>query len=71
MNFTISYDPLRRMLVSRGIKQIDLVRNGIITTTVLKKLRNDEPVSLNVLGKICTALGINAADVVEFKELGV
>ena len=44
-------------------------KNGIITSTTLKKIRCGDPVSLNVLGKICVGLGVGPEAVVEFKTL--
>ena len=44
-------------------------KNGIITSTTLKKIRCGEPVSLNVIGKICVGLGVGPEAVVEFKTL--
>ena len=44
-------------------------KNGIITSTTLKKIRCGDPVSLNVIGKICVGLGVGVEDVVEFKTL--
>ena len=70
LSFTISYDPLWRTLATRRIHKIDLVKNGIITGNTLKRMRNCEPVSLNVIGNICVGLGVGVQDVVEFKVLG-
>ena len=39
------------------------------TSTTLKKIRCGDPVSLNVIGKICIGLGVSVEDVVEFKTL--
>ena len=67
--FTISYEPLWRTLSTMNLKKIDLVKYGIITSTTLKKIRCGDPVSLNVIGKICIGLGVSVEDVVEFKTL--
>lgn len=69
MTFMISYDPLWATLRSRGLKHIDLVRNGFVTASALKKLQKGEPVSLNVVGSICTGLDVGLENVVEFKIL--
>ena len=69
MTFMISYDPLWATLKSRGLKHIDLVRQNIITPSALKKLQKGEPVRLNVVGSICTNLGVGPEDVVTFKTL--
>ena len=66
MPFTISYEPLWRTLSSRKMKKIDLVKKGLISAASLKKLQNHEPVSLNVIGRICIGLGVEVGDVVEF-----
>ena len=68
MPFTISYEPLWRTLQSRDMKKIDLVRGGFVTSSALKKLQNHEPVSLNVIGRICIGLGVEVGDVVEFLD---
>ena len=67
--FTISYEPLWRTLSTMNLKKIDLVKKGIITSTTLKKIRCGDPVSLNVIGKICVGLGVGPEAVVEFKTL--
>ena len=54
---------------SAGLNSYDLVKNGIITSTTLKKIRCGDPVSLNVIGKICVGLGVGPEAVVEFKTL--
>ena len=69
MTFTISYEQLWRTLSAMNLKKIDLVKKGLISAAALKKLQNHEPVSLNVLGKICIGLGVGIEDVVEFKIL--
>ena len=69
MTFTISYEPLWTTLRSRGLHKIDLVKQGIVTASTLKKLQKGEPVSLNVLGNICVGLGIGPEDMVQFKLL--
>ena len=67
--FTISYEPLWRTLSTMNLKKIDLVKNGIITQSALTKIQRGDPVSLNVIGKICVGLGVGPEAVVEFKTL--
>ena len=66
MSFTISYDPLWATLKAQGLHKIDLVRKGLVSSSALKKMKNCEPVSLNVVGTICVELGISIDSVVTF-----
>ena len=63
----ISYDPLWETLRKRDMKK--LVLKKIISPAAMKKLQNVEPVSLNVLMKICEYLDAPIEDVVQFKEV--
>lgn len=63
----ISYDPLWDTLRKRNMKKLAL--REIISPAAMKKLQNVEPVSLNVLMKICEFLDVPIEDVVQFKRI--
>lgn len=61
----ISYEPLWHTLKARGMKKLEL--KTVISSAALKKLQHDEPVSLNMLMKLCETLDVPIQDVVEFR----
>ena len=63
----LSYDPLWETLTTRGMKKVNL--QSIISSAILKKLQNNEPVSLNVLMKLCETLDTSIDRVVSFRNL--
>lgn len=61
----ISYNKLWKLLIDRKIKKSDLKEMTGIGSTTLTKLNNDEPVSMDVMIKICLALKCNIGDVMD------
>ena len=49
------------------MKKVDLT--AVISSAALKKLQNHEPVSLNVLMRICEALDVPIENIVEFYNI--
>jgi len=65
----ISYTPLFKTLLDKGIKnKTDLIKIASISSGTLAKLSKDQEVSMTILVKICTALNVELADVVEITE---
>ena len=61
----ISYNKLWKRLIDLDIKKKDFkVMTGVGSTT-MSKLNNNEPVSMNVMVKICIALNCNIGDVMD------
>ena len=63
----ISYEPLWATLARRNMKKIELTET--ISSAALQKLKNNEPVSLNTIMKICGALDVPIEKVVEFRHV--
>lgn len=61
----ISYNKLWKLLIDRKISKADLRRAAGLTPNTLTKLNRDEEVTLETLGKICGALGVNVGDIVD------
>ena len=62
----ISYNKLWKLLIDRKMSAAELRKQVCIAPNTLTKLRHDEPVTLEVLGRICEKLGVNIGDVMEF-----
>lgn len=61
----ISYNKLWKLLIDRKMSKADLRRAAGLTPNTLTKLNRDEEVTLETLGKICGALGVNVGDIVD------
>lgn len=61
----ISYNRLWKLLIDRKMKRTDLVSGAGISTSALSKMGKDEPVSLEIIEKICKYLECNIEQVVE------
>ena len=61
----VSYVKLWKKLIDLGMKKIDLKEQTGIGSTTLTKLNNNEPVSMDVMIKICEALHCNIGEVMD------
>lgn len=61
----ISYIKLWKLLLDKRLKKTDLLSLADISTTTLAKLSKDQPVSMEVMGRICNALSCDIGDVME------
>ena len=50
------------------MKKTDLIREAKISSNVLAKMGKEESVSLESIGKICSLLGCNVDDILEFQS---
>ena len=64
----ISYNKLWKLLIDKGIKKTELKTLAGVSTNVIAKLGKNDPVSMETLTKICTALNCDIADIVEIKS---
>ena len=61
-----SYRPLFETLESLGISKASLALGAKLAPATLAKFGNDEPVSLEVIGRVCAFLGVTPDKVVTF-----
>lgn len=61
----ISYKKLWKLLIDKEMSAVELREKTGIAPNTMTKLRRDEEVSLTVLIKICTALGVNIGDIMD------
>jgi DNA-binding Xre family transcriptional regulator len=64
----ISYEPLMHLLIKKGLKKTDLLTLVNITTNTLAKFSKGEQVGLDVIERICKALGCQPGDIYVFTE---
>ena len=62
----VSYNRLWKLLIDRKLMKKDLTALAGISTNAMAKMGNEENVSTEVLGKICTVLDCRIEDIVEF-----
>lgn len=62
-----SYNPLWKLLIDKGIKKTELRDMISMGTGTLAKLSKNEPVSMDIIEKICLVLDCRIEDVVEIK----
>ncbi|WP_068505799.1 helix-turn-helix domain-containing protein [Paenibacillus kribbensis] len=61
----ISYKPFQKLLIDREIKKQNLLKITGISSATMAKLNTNEYVSLEVIDKLCTALGCQPGDLLE------
>ncbi len=61
----ISYSKLWKRLIDLKMKKSELKEITGVGSTTMTKLNNDEPVSMDVMIKICLALKCNIGDVMD------
>ena len=62
---TISYKKLWKLLIDKDMKKGDLQKAAGISWASVTKRSKGEPVSMEVLVKICTALNCNIGDMMD------
>lgn len=65
---SVSYKKLWKILIDKEMKKKDLQLAAEVSWASITKLSKGETVSMEVLRKICKALGCNIGDVMEFVE---
>ena len=65
-----SYNRLWKMLIDKHMTKTEMRKLAGISTNVLAKMGKDEPVAMDTLAKIATALQCGLDDIVEIKEGG-
>lgn len=64
----VSYKKLWKLLIDRDMKKKDLQKDAGISPSSIAKLSKNENVSMNVLIKVCTALGVDFGDIMELVQ---
>lgn len=61
-----SYKKLWILLINRNMKRTEMMKQAGISSVALAKMGKDEPVTMEVLGKICKTLNCQVEDLVEY-----
>ena len=64
----ISYKPLWHMLIEKEIKKLELRDLVGMSNSTLAKLGKNEPVSMEIIEKICLKLNCKIEDIVEITK---
>jgi len=62
----ISYNPLRILLIKKGLKKTDLVKMAKLSPTTVAKLSKNKSIDGSTLERICNALQCQPGDVIEY-----
>ena len=62
----VSYDKLWKLLVDKKMSKADLRKVADISPNTLTRMRKDEPVTLDLLSRICKALDVDFGDIVSY-----
>lgn len=62
---SISYNKLWKLLIDKGMLKKDLMATTKITASTMAKMGKNEPVSLEVLVRICKVLECNIGDIMD------
>ena len=62
----VRYKRLWKLLIDRDMKKKDLQAAAGISPSSISKLSKNEYVSMDILVKVCTALGVDFKDIMEF-----
>ncbi len=64
-----SYNKLWKLLIDMNMSKTEMRVKSGISTNMLAKMGKQEPVSMEVLAKVCTALNCGMDDIVEFTSI--
>lgn len=62
----VSYNKLFKLLIDKRMKKKELCELAGISASTIGKMRRNEPVSIEMVEKVCLTLGCTANDVLEF-----
>ncbi|HDR4575406.1 TPA: helix-turn-helix transcriptional regulator [Bacillus cereus] len=66
---SFSYDKLWKLAIDKKINKTQLRDQVGITSATLARLSKNEPVSMEVLGRICKNLECDISDIVEYIDV--
>ena len=64
----ISYKKLWKLLIDKDMTKMDLRQATGVSTATIARMSKDEPVSMEVLMKVCKVLCCNVGDIVDVEH---
>lgn len=61
-----SYNGLWKMLIDKKMMKKDLMELTDITSTTMAKMGKEQPVRMEILGRICKVLNCSIGDIVDY-----
>lgn len=61
-----SYNKLWKLTIDKNLNKIQLRDSAGITSSTLSRLSKNQPVSMDVLGRLCETLDCDICDIVEY-----
>ncbi|PKM61861.1 MAG: Cro/Cl family transcriptional regulator [Firmicutes bacterium HGW-Firmicutes-4] len=61
----VSYNKLWKILIDKKLKRTDLITMADLSSATLAKMGKDQQVSMDVITRICNALGCNVGDIMD------
>ncbi len=65
---TVSYKKLWKLLIDKDMKKKDLEKAAGISNYVISKMNKGENITVDIVGKICSALDCTPNDIMEFYD---
>ena len=65
---TVSYKKLWKLLIDKDMKKTDLEKAAGISNYVISKMNKGENITVDIVGKICSALDCTPNDIMEFYD---
>lgn len=62
----ISYKPFLKLLIDRDISKTTVMRELNISSSTMAKLSKNEPVSMNIVDKLCEYLSCQPGELIEY-----
>lgn len=67
----VSYDKLWKLLVDKKMSRAELRKSADISSNTLTRMLKDEPVTLELLSRVCETLKCDFGDIVTYIPDGV
>ena len=68
IDMTVSYKKLWKLLIDKDMKKKDLEKAAGISNYVISKMNKGENITVDIVGKICSALNCTPNDIMEFSD---
>ncbi len=63
-----NYNKLWKLLIDKGMKKVELRDRISAGPSTLSRLSKNQPVKMEILGRICNELKCNIGDIVDYVE---